>query len=159
MTPSSISLSNLESYQGKNRLLLIFAVSESHPDYCMQLQMLSIERANLTLRDIVVIKILSNGKSTIEGQDVDDHSTQQIHEHHQSIDDNSAQQIRDRFGVSQHEFCVILVGKDGTEKRRERKPVQPSLLFSQIDDMSMRQREMQEQHEVTSLHNSRLNTI
>jgi hypothetical protein len=145
MTSFSIPQFNLESYQGKNRLLLIFAASESQPDYRMQLQMLSIEQANLIARDIIVIKILSEGKSTVEGQVIDDHPTQQIGDPDQGIDEASAQQIRDRFSVGHHEFCLILVGKDGTEKRRDRMPVQPKLLFSQIDTMPMRQREMQEQ--------------
>lgn len=143
MTTSSIPQFSLESYQWKNRLLLIFATSESHPDYCMQLQMLSIEQANLITRDIVVIKILSEGESTVEGQVVDDHSTLQSHDHSHVMGDSSAQQIRDRFGIKHHEFCLILVGKDGSEKRRERMPVQPKLLFSQIDAMPMRQQEMQ----------------
>jgi hypothetical protein len=39
---------------------------------------------------------------------------------------------------------VILVGKDGTEKRRNAAPVTARSIFDTIDAMPMRQREMRE---------------
>ncbi|MCS4120976.1 hypothetical protein GGP45_001318 [Salinibacter ruber] len=42
-------------------------------------------------------------------------------------------------------FRVVLVGKDGTEKRREAEPVSARSVFDTIDAMPMRQREMREQ--------------
>ncbi|WP_414566229.1 MULTISPECIES: DUF4174 domain-containing protein [unclassified Anabaena] len=37
----------------------------------------------------------------------------------------------------------MLVGKDGQSKRREDNPIDPKVIFQQIDMMPMRQREMQ----------------
>jgi hypothetical protein len=39
---------------------------------------------------------------------------------------------------------VILVGKDGTEKRREQTPIELADIFNQIDAMPMRQQEMKQ---------------
>jgi len=47
--------------------------------------------------------------------------------------------------VAPDAFRVVLVGKDGTEKRRDAEPVAARSLFDTIDAMPMRQREMREQ--------------
>ena len=41
-------------------------------------------------------------------------------------------------------FLLVLVGKDGTVKRRENEPVDASKIYDQIDSMPMRKREMRE---------------
>ncbi len=40
------------------------------------------------------------------------------------------------------QFCIILLVKDGTQKRRDEFPVEPAVIFAQIDAMPMRQQEM-----------------
>ncbi len=57
----------------------------------------------------------------------------------------AARGLRERFDVPRGAFRVVLVGKDGTEKRRAPKPVPARSLFDTIDAMPMRQREMREQ--------------
>lgn len=47
-----------------------------------------------------------------------------------------------RFKVKAAEFTVILVGKDGTEKYRTNKLLQPAFLFAIIDAMPLRKVEM-----------------
>jgi len=59
----------------------------------------------------------------------------------------SAQRIRERFDVETEGFTVILVGKDGTEKRRETEPVSMASIFATIDAMPMRQAEMKRNRE------------
>lgn len=49
-----------------------------------------------------------------------------------------------RFDVPVDDFRVILVGKDGTEKRRAVSPVDTRSIFDTIDGMPMRQRELRE---------------
>ena len=56
----------------------------------------------------------------------------------------SVRRLRDRFEVPQDAFRVVLVGKDGIEKRRDPDPVTTRAIFDTIDAMPMRQREMQE---------------
>ena len=54
----------------------------------------------------------------------------------------SAARIRQKFTVAVDEFAVILVGKDGYEKRREAGVPDLNSLFDQIDGMPMRRAEM-----------------
>lgn len=49
-----------------------------------------------------------------------------------------------RFDVPADAFGVVLVGKKGTEKRREVAPVGPRAVFDTIDGMPMRQRALRE---------------
>jgi len=47
-----------------------------------------------------------------------------------------------KYQVKRGEFVVILVGKDGSEKYRTNKLLQPAGLFAIIDAMPMRQEEI-----------------
>ena len=55
----------------------------------------------------------------------------------------AARELRDRFDVATDAFAVILLGLDGTEKRRETAPLSVDDLFRTIDAMPMRRAEMQ----------------
>jgi len=48
-----------------------------------------------------------------------------------------------RFGLEENKFEMVLVGKDGSVKRRYEKVVDPQLIFECIDAMPMRMREME----------------
>lgn len=54
----------------------------------------------------------------------------------------SAKALRDRFDVAPGDYAVVLVGKDGTEKRRDQAPVNAEAIFETIDAMPMRRAEM-----------------
>jgi hypothetical protein len=56
----------------------------------------------------------------------------------------AVRRLYDHFGVPADAFRVILVGKDGTEKRRDAEPVAARSIFDTIDAMPMRQREMRD---------------
>ncbi|MBD1933568.1 DUF4174 domain-containing protein [Trichocoleus sp. FACHB-69] len=120
---------NLGSYQWKNRLLLVFAPTENSPAYQSQMQLLQKQAAGLNDRDLLVIELFKEGKSRINNQ---------------VIDDSAVAQLRNRFNISSEEFSVILVGNDGTQKRRDKSPVAPDIVFKQIDAMPMRRQEMQQ---------------
>ena len=51
--------------------------------------------------------------------------------------------MRAFFGVESG-YSLLLVGKDGGEKRRELLPVSVHKIYAQIDGMPMRQREMRD---------------
>ena len=125
----TMSTFSLNSFQWKNRLLLVFAPDRDHPTYRSQLRLLEQQQAELTDRNLLVIPVLATGEMTMAGQ---------------TIDAATSAQLRQQFGVQPDQFCLILVGKDGTEKRRDLQPVPPLTLYDQIDAMPMRQREMQE---------------
>ena len=127
LTMVSFSLSN---YQWKNRLLLLFAPSEQDSAYQTQKQLFKGHQSQLDERDLRLVEVFANGKS---------------HLGNQAIDAASVGQLRDRFKVSKDEFCLILVGKDGYEKRRNHAPIELARIFAQIDQMPMRQQEMRGQ--------------
>ena len=53
-----------------------------------------------------------------------------------------ASRLRARFDVAETDFAVVLVGKDGGEKLRSDQPIALSEVFTVIDAMPMRRREM-----------------
>jgi hypothetical protein len=120
---------NLQSYQWKNRLLLVSAPSENTPEYQQQMQLFSDQTAAFADRDLLLIELFSNGTSRINGN---------------TINSEDVSQVKQQFDIG-NEFSIILVGKDGTAKRRETTPVEPTAIFQQIDAMPMRQQEMRSQ--------------
>ena len=112
------AMKSLDVYQWKNRLLLVFAPLENHPAYQRQMQLFEGKKSGFDDRDLLVVKLLAEGTSYLDSQ---------------SIDEATAAQLRSQFNVGQEEFRVILVGKDGTSKRRDNTPVEPTVIFNQID--------------------------
>lgn len=115
-------MQNLESYQWKNRLLLLFAPSKNNAEYQQQMQLFQGQKASFAERNLLIIELLTEGTSRVDAQE--------------------AAKIRERFNVNHKEFRVVLVGKDGTAKRQEHSPVSPQSIFETIDAMPMRRQEM-----------------
>ncbi len=126
---SNNAMTTLDDYKWKNRLLLVFAPKEDAA-YQDQMQLFKEQQPGFNERDLLVVHLLAEGTSFINNQ---------------PIDAQLATQIRERFNVAQQEFQVILVGKDGTAKRRDRSPISPEVIFTSIDAMPMRQQEMRSQ--------------
>jgi hypothetical protein len=126
---------DLNTYQWKNRLLLVFAPSENSPAYHRQMQLFQGQQAGFKERDLLLVELLTESTSRAYGQTLDDARARS----------QSVREARSRFHVAPQDFQVILVGKDGTAKRRESNPIQPEVIFNEIDAMPMRQREMREQ--------------
>jgi len=63
----------------------------------------------------------------------------------QVIDSVLRDQFYESFDVAKGNFAVILIGKDGTKKLRQSSPLETDTLFSVIDAMPMRQREMRKE--------------
>lgn len=59
-----------------------------------------------------------------------------------TIDTAAAASLRERFGVGDLDFAVLLIGLDGGEKLRSDVPVDVEALFARIDAMPMRQAEL-----------------
>jgi hypothetical protein len=124
---------DLEDYQWRNRVLLVFAPSEQHPNYQQQMQQFVAQTDEFTDRDLLLVQVLASGQSRLNGE---------------PLDPASADRLRQQFGVQSDEFRVILIGKDGTVKRSETSPVAVSSVFTQIDAMPMRQQEMQQRNQL-----------
>lgn len=78
-------------------------------------------------RDLLVAEIFVSDTSVLDGQ---------------PLSDADAARLGVRFAVDPQEFAVLLIGKDGTVKRRDRQPIQPEDLFSSIDAMPLRQHKL-----------------
>ena len=123
----------LDAHRWEHRLLFVFAPSETHDALQAQMSALAEASEGLRDRDMRLFTIVAEGTSrrrTVASAPG------------QPITAAAVRRLRNRFDVPLDAVRVILVGKDGTEKRREAEPVSVRALFDQIDAMPMRQREM-----------------
>jgi hypothetical protein len=120
---------DLRSYTWKNRLLIIFAPSADSPDYQSLRDEIQSRPVEVAERDIRVFEVLETGESRI-GSSI--------------LGKKSADYLRRTFSIGPGHFVVLLIGKDGGEKFRRQGRVQLAEIFSVIDGMPMRQREMKE---------------
>jgi hypothetical protein len=118
-----------ESYRWRNRLLLVFAASPSEPRFAAQQAELAARRGDLTERDLLAFALFD----TVDGEG-DGHA----------INPEQTAALRAHYGLAAGAFAVLLIGKDGTEKRRAMAPMPVSELLALIDSMPMRQQEMRE---------------
>ncbi len=120
---------SLNSQKDENRVLLVFAPDAQNSDYQKQMQFFAREETAFRDRDLVLVQVLAKGESQVNDQ---------------AIDQASVAKLRSSFRVGEGDFRVILVGKDGGEKRRDTIPVSPRAIFSEIDAMPMRRQEMRD---------------
>ncbi len=118
---------DLEEYKWKNRLLVVFSPSEDYARYRDLEKQLRDQEREIVDRDLLVFRVLENGVSRLGRS---------------PIDAQSVGLLRDRFSVNPGQFLVVLIGKDGGEKLRRGSEVDITEIFSLIDSMPMRQREM-----------------
>ena len=116
---------DLTKYQWEKRLILLFAPSAEEPTYREQVAVLEDSSGGLTERDLLIAHLFETGSGQL-GDEV--------------LSEEVAAALRSEYGVG-NEFTFILIGKDGTEKRRSQEVVSINELFNQIDSMPMRQRE------------------
>lgn len=137
-TMSSADPFELSTLKWSHRPLLVFAPGAQAELYQEQVRLLAPEaiRAGLVDRDMVVLHLLSEGESVLVRPAEEGEKKRQL------LTVEAMAALRERFDVPDGTFATILVGKDGTEKRRDRTTVHPERLFSTIDAMPMRQREM-----------------
>ena len=124
----------LGAHRWEHRLLFVFSPSETHEALQTQMKALAAHDAGVRDRDLRILTIVAEGTSRI-------HASAQTDG--RPVAETAVRRLRDRFDVPTDAVRVILVGKDGTEKRREGEAVSVRALFDQIDAMPMRQREMQ----------------
>ncbi len=127
---SPIHPQTVASLVDKNRVLLLFAPSDSSPLFQKQLTLLTHHAPDLADRDLVLLPIL--GKSSTILHD--------LHAHDVSPQEQLT--LRHRFHIAPAHFTVLLLGKDGGEKLRSTTPLTIEKLTSLIDAMPMRQDEI-----------------
>ncbi|MEL6298203.1 MAG: DUF4174 domain-containing protein [Pseudomonadota bacterium] len=116
----------MSGYRWKNRPLLIFAPGPKSQSLARQNALLSGRNGALRDRDMVVIRVTGNRVRTALG----------------GGPGRSAKALRNRYGVGDRQFRVILVGKDGGAKLSSGSPVAAQRIFRLIDSMPMRRQEM-----------------
>ena len=105
----------LAAYLGEARPILIFAPDRYDSRLIEQKGRFAIHRREFRDRDVIVIEIggpfmRAEGRGLPHGPD-----------------------LRDRFGVADGDFAIVLVGKDGAEKLRIGEVTDPRAIFDAID--------------------------
>jgi hypothetical protein len=122
--PDSI---DLNAYQWKSRLLLLFASSEEDPAYLTLKKEIDRQAMEVKDRDLLVFYVLERGESRLDKE---------------RLNPDQVFSLRKRLSVPPSRFTIILIGKDGGEKIRQESPVDLKEIFAIIDAMPMRQQEM-----------------
>ena len=117
--PAASLVNTLKAARWRQRVLLICAPTATDAQLLKQRALLQPARAGLAERDLLVRELLLP-----------------------NLPATDRQHLR-RLGLPAHDtFQVLLIGKDGSVKRRDTAPVAPEALFGTIDQMPMRRQEM-----------------
>ncbi|UCG13167.1 MAG: DUF4174 domain-containing protein [Deltaproteobacteria bacterium] len=119
----------LDDYRWRNRLIVAFAPSSDDPGYKALSQTLAIRQEEVIDRDILVFHILETGE---------------VRRGNANLPAGSGDYLKQRYSIEPGKFTALLIGKDGGEKLRREDRVELDEVFSLIDSMPMRQREMRE---------------
>jgi len=120
---------NPADFQWENRILIVIANQESDSLFTQQLSNFKGNEEGLRERDLITFFLFRNGVSRLNEQ---------------PLHPSSAEEILEQYGSDQPDFRLLLIGKDGGIKLREKAPVSVEDIFGLIDSMPMRQREMRE---------------
>ncbi len=113
--------------QDRYRPLLIFA-SEGDTRLPQQVETLRLHRADLIDRQIKLVPFFHAYAGALDTEII-------------TFLPSEEPLLRKRFHISDKDFSVILVGKDGSEKLRSSKPLSFDQLRDAVDAMPMRQQE------------------
>lgn len=121
-----------EDYAWKSRVLVVYAPSDEVPEMAAQRMLLSGDTDAMLERDLVLIEVVGDDIKAVLGPSPD----------------VAATELRAQHGISPDQFGLVLVGKDTGVKLRSDMPVASSEIFSLIDTMPMRRREMNQTRRV-----------
>jgi hypothetical protein len=119
----------LRPYHWENRILLIFSPSEENSSYQKQFNILDNSNAAIKERDLVVFRIFTeNG----------------LDPRNNKLSQQEVKALRNLFKVDEN-YQMLLIGKDGTVKKKYAEAVLMNEINGVIDVMPMRQQEMRRQ--------------
>ncbi|MCB9290994.1 MAG: DUF4174 domain-containing protein [Lewinellaceae bacterium] len=124
----SASGQTLKPHLWEHRVVLLFASSLQQAALQHQSDILTKEKEEVTDRDIKIYVILPEGGEQPDGRPLSAAQAKSLY---------STYEVPPGTG-----FTFMLIGKDGTEKMRKKRPVAAGELFSLIDSMPMRKAEM-----------------
>lgn len=137
-SPSDSVDFRLDAHRWEHRLLFVYAPSDRADSLETQEDRFEGHDAGFHDRDLLLLTITGEATGTLREAP----GTEP-----RRLTEAAVGRLYDQFGVPQDAFRVVLVGKDGTEKRRDAEPVTVRSVFDTIDAMPMRQRELQEEGE------------
>ncbi|MCG7594299.1 DUF4174 domain-containing protein [Mycobacterium sp. PSTR-4-N] len=117
----------LGDYLWERRPLVVFAPAGDDPRLAETLRRIEDARCGFADRDMVLAVVVAGGSSTLDGA---------------VMDRGEVDRLRQRYAVAPDAFSVVLVGKDGGEKWRTDDVPDLEVVYSVIDGMPMRSREM-----------------
>ncbi len=129
----------IASLRHEYRPLLVFAPAEDE-QVREQRKLLASREKDLKERQVVVVTSILTHQSA--GGDESKLRKEDVVQ----LEAGEEAAARRRFHVSEGDFTVILIGKDGGEKLRSRTPVTMEKLIKVIDAMPMRQKEVRDGH-------------
>lgn len=117
----------LSDYRWEYRPLLLFSPTDSDPRLAETLNRIEASRCDFLDRDMVLGVVVTEGKSTLDGQ---------------VINADEAQELARQYAIGKNAFSILLIGKDGAEKLRVNQVPDLQAIYAVIDGMPMRSREM-----------------
>lgn len=130
MSCTEAQIKNLDHFQWKNRLLIIYLADEKSSILENQLAEISQNKEGYKERDLKVI--------LLKDQQVEIWNSNENH----NLQFNK---ITEELNIDKDKFYHnLLIGKDGGVKLRSDAPISNKKLFDTIDAMPMRQREMRD---------------
>ena len=136
--PDSVDF-RLDAHRWEHRLLIVFAPSDTADAGTVQRDAFDDREAGFRDRDLLLL--------FLEGEAAAGQLLDAPGQEPKPLTEAAVRRLYDHFGVPTDAFRVVLVGKDGTEKRRDAEPVSARSIFDTIDAMPMRQREMRDSSE------------
>lgn len=115
----------VDAMRWEERVLLVFAPQERDAALSKQRKIVGADGDGFRDRELRVVEVV--GESVAGARDY-------------------APRLRQRYRIASNEFAAVLVGKDGAVKLRTNRPIDTAQLFTTIDSMPMRQREMTGAH-------------
>lgn len=119
----------LEGIKGKKRALVLFSKSRSYAPLGKQIDVLREYRPDLSERDMIVLLVTGreDTRSAIG---------------YTRLKRGSARELKALYKPDQSGFTMVLIGKDGEEKTRWDKTIDPEKIFATVDAMPLRKKEM-----------------
>ena len=122
---------NIESYQWKNRIVLLKSIATTKDLLQEQLQLFEVQTKAVEDREIIIFVLEADRVLNLKGKEVA----------------LSAAEITNKYQLGGFQG-VILIGKDGGVKWKEPFLVKPNTVFDMIDAMPMRRREMEKERKI-----------
>jgi hypothetical protein len=117
----------LDQYQWKKRALVVNAAAEDDSNLEQQRAAVASAADDFADRDMVLVTLLDDGVSLAGDR---------------QLTDSEADTVRSTLGIDARDFAVKLVGKDGSVKLSKEAVTSMDEIFSLIDTMPMRRREI-----------------